>query len=149
MGDPRAGDEIRLGRARCSSRRSSVATRRRACAVRPRAGIAGGCRWLFSASVAAGAAGLWIWTRPVTFQIGEARQGQLGDVIEAADGRTIPVSFSEGSTLSVLHGGRIRVLSVKPGDVRVLVEDGVVDASIAHRQAAARRGGNSRWARIM
>jgi hypothetical protein len=139
VGDPHAGAELRQGRAvflEEVARRNAEASVRRPSARRHR-------RWLpllVSASVAAGAAGLWIWTRPVTFQIGEARQGQLGVAIEAADGTTIPVSFSEGSTLSVLHGGRIRVLSVKPGDVRVLVEDGVVDASIAHREP-----GKTRW----
>jgi transmembrane sensor len=132
VGDPRAGDELRRGRAGFLE---EVARRNAESSVR-RPSARGRRRWLpllLSASVAAGAAGLWIWTRPVTFQIGEARQGQLGASIEAA-GRTVPVSFSEGSTLSVLQGGRIRVLSVKPGDVRVLVEDGVVDASIAHRE---------------
>jgi transmembrane sensor len=139
VGDPRARDELRRGRAvflEEVARRNVEPSFRHPSARRRR-------RWLplvLSASVAAGAAGLWIWTRPVTFEIGEARQGQLGAAIEAADGRTVPVSFSEGSTLSVLHGGRIRVLSVKPGDVRVLVEDGVVDASIAHREP-----GKTRW----
>jgi hypothetical protein len=84
-------------------------------------------------------AAFFIVTRPVTFQIGEARPGQLGSVIEATDGRTVPVSFSEGSTLSLHDGGRIRVLSVERGDARVLVEDGVVDASIAHRGGAPTR----------
>ena len=63
-----------------------------------------------SASVAAGAAALWIWTRPPTFAIGEARPGELGDVVEASDGRVVPVSFSDGSTLVLRDGGRIRVL---------------------------------------
>ena len=61
-------------------------------------------------------------------------QGQLGDVIEATDGRAVPVSFSEGSTLLLHPGGRIRVLSLERDDARVLVEDGVVDATIAHRR---------------
>lgn len=139
VGDPRAGDELRRGRAGFLE---EVARRNAESSVRRRS-VRGRRRWLpllVSASVAAGAAGLWIWTRPVSFQIGEARQGQLGVAIEAVDGKTVPVAFSEGSTLSVLHGGRIRVLSVKPGDVRVLVEDGVVDASITHREP-----GKTRW----
>jgi hypothetical protein len=96
-----------------------------------------------SASVAAGVAAFFVVTRPVTFQIGDARPGQLGSVIEAAGGRTVPVSFSDGSTLLVHDGGRLRVLSLKRGDTRVLVEDGVVDASIAH--PAHLGGASTRW----
>jgi transmembrane sensor len=129
--DPRAGDDIRRGRAvflEEVDRRNAPAGRRRT-SGRRRAWWA-----LFgSCAFAAGAVALWVVARPVTFQIGEAHQGQVGSVIEATDGRTVPVTFSEGSTLLVHDGGRIRVLSVKRGDTRVLVEDGVVDASIAHR----------------
>jgi hypothetical protein len=92
-----------------------------------------------SASFAAGAAALWIWTRPPTFAIGEARPGELGDVVEATDGRVVPVSFSEGSTLVLRDGGRVRVLSLDAAAARVLVEDGVVDATIVHRQARKTR----------
>jgi hypothetical protein len=137
--DPRAGAEIRGGRAVFLGeveRRNAPSEDTRAPARRHR-------RWfplVVSASVAAGAAALWIVTRPVTFQIGEARQGELGTLIEASDGRTVPVSFSEGSALVLHRGGRIRVLSLKRGDARVLVEDGVVDASIDHRE-----GPTTRW----
>jgi len=131
--DPRARDELRRGR----SVFLEEVERRNAPSGLPRRR-----RWLpiaLSASVALGAAAFLVFTRPMTFQIGEARPGQLGSVVEAADGRTVPVSFSEGSTLLVHDGGRIRVLSLKRGDTRVLVEDGVVDASIAHRAGAPTR----------
>jgi hypothetical protein len=133
--DPRAGDEIRRGR----SVFLEEVDRRNAPSGLPRGAKR---RWLpiaVAASVAAGAAAFLVFTRPVTFQIGEARPGQLGSVIEAADGRIVPVSFSEGSTLSLHDGGRIRVLSLAQGDTRVLVEDGVVDARIAHRAGASTR----------
>ena len=94
---------------------------------------------VISASVAAGAAALWIWTRPPTFAIGEARTGGLGDVVEAADGRVVPVSFSDGSTLVLRDGKQIRVLTLDAAAARVLVEEGVVDATIAHRQARKTR----------
>ena len=83
----------------------------------------------------------------MTFQIGEARQGQLGDVIEATDGRIIPVSFSEGSTLLLHHRWADPGAVCQGGRSRVLVEDGVVDATIVHRKAAA-RDGSSKWALI-
>jgi hypothetical protein len=90
--------------------------------------------------MAAGVAGLWIWTRPVSFEIGEARDGQLGDVIEAGAGTVTPISFSDGSALSLRDGGRIRVLTLDAGSARVLVEDGIVDAVIAHPKR-----GKTRW----
>jgi hypothetical protein len=136
--DPRAHDEIRRGRAVFLEE----VERRNASSGLPRGAARQRRRWLpivVSASVAAGVAAFFVVTRPVTFQIGEARPGQVGSVIEATDGRTVPVSFSEGSTLSLHDGGRIRVLSLKRGDTRVLVEDGVVDASIAHRGGAPTR----------
>ena len=84
--DVHASDELRRGRIAFLEeveRRNAVPSYRRS--LRP-----GSRRWLpllFAASFAAGTAGLWIWMRPVTFQVGEARPGQLGDAIEAADGR--------------------------------------------------------------
>jgi len=136
--DPRAADEIRRGRTVFLEE----VERRNASSGARRASARGQRRWLpliVSVSVAAGVAAPWVLTRPVTFQIGEARQGNLGSIIEATEGRTVPVSFSEGSTLVLHDGGRIRVLSLKRGDSRVLVEDGVVDASIDHHEGATTR----------
>jgi len=137
--DPRADDEIRAGRAEFLEeveRRNAASNLRRSSVIRRR-------RWwpvLLPASIAVGAAAVWLWMRPVTFQIGGARQDQLGDVIEASKGGVLPLSFSDGSTLVLHHGGRIRVLSLEAGAARVLVEDGVVDATIAHP-----RGRKTRW----
>jgi transmembrane sensor len=138
--DPGAHEEMRRGRialldeverrnAASSLRRSSRARRRRP--------------WLaltLAASCAAGAAGVWLWTRPVTFDVGEARVGQLGDIVQGADGKATPLHFSDGSTVLLHEGGRLRVLSLKAGAARVLVEDGAIDASIAHR-----RLGKTKW----
>jgi transmembrane sensor len=135
--DPRAGDELRRGRAafleEVERQNAAASVRRPSARLRP---------WLalvFPAAVAAAAAAFWIWPRPVSFQIGEARPGELGSSVEATDGRTVPISFSEGSTLFLRQGGRIRVLSLEAGNTRVLVEDGVVDAVIAHRAGAKTR----------
>ena len=137
--DPRAADEIRRAR---GAFLEEVERRNAAPGLRQRS-LGRRRLWLplaFSASIAAGAAAVWIVSRPVTFQVGEARQGHLGDVIESVDGRIMPIAFSEGSTLVVHHGGRIRVLTLEPRAARVLVEDGVVDAAIAHP-----KGGKTRW----
>jgi len=136
--DPRANEEIRLTRGAFLEdveRRNLALRVDRASRNRRRSWLPLG----FAASIAAGAAGLWLWMRPGTFQIGEARQGKLGDVIEAA-GRTVPVAFSEGSALSLHDGGRIRVLSVETDATSVLVEEGVVDASIVHKKL-----GRTKW----
>jgi len=137
--DPDASDEIRSGRAAFLAE----VERRNLPPRSSRAATQLNRYWLplgFAASIAIGAAGLWLWTRAGTFQIGESREGSIGDVIEAADGRVVPVSFSEGSKLVLHDGGRIRVLSVEAGATHVLVEDGIVDASIVHRQT-----GRTKW----
>jgi len=138
-GDPRAGDEIRRARGvflEEVARRNAAGTLRRTATRRYP-------RWLplvVSASVVVGSVGLWLRTRSVAFQVGEAHPGRVGDVIEAAPGGGVtPVSFSEGSTLMVQEGGRIRVLSIEKGGARVLVEDGVVDASITPRRSEKAR----------
>ena len=134
-----ASEEIRLGRAEFLDevgRRNTAPARRRL--SRPSR-----ARWLtlaFATSCAASVAGLWLWLRPVSFQVGEARPGQVGDVIESADGTSTPLHFSEGSTVVLHEGARMRVLSLETGAARVLVETGVVDATIVHRKS-----GKTRW----
>jgi ferric-dicitrate binding protein FerR (iron transport regulator) len=138
--DPEANEELRRGRIALLEeveRRNAASSLRRPSRPSSRP-------WLpliFAASCAAGAAGVWLSTRPVTFQVGEARVGHLGDVVESADGKaTTPLHFSDGSTVLLHEGGRVRVLSLKAGAARVLVEDGVIDASIAQRKL-----GKTRW----
>ena len=100
-------------------------------------------RWLplaLAAWLGAAAAGAWLWTRPVSFQVGESRLGRTGDVIESPDGQSTPLHFSEGSRLLLHEGGRIRVISLGSDGARVLVENGVLDVSIAHP-----KGRNTRW----
>jgi hypothetical protein len=88
--------------------------------------------WALAASLGVAAAGVWFWTRPVSFQVGEAWSGRLGDVIESMDGGSTSLHFSEGSRLLLHGGGRMRVLSLGSETARVLVEDGVLDVNIAH-----------------
>ena len=134
--DPQAPSDTRQARAAFLEQvaRRNVTAR----APIPRDGRPG--RWitlLVGAAAVGSVVGLWPWKRPVTFQIGEAHSGFLGDVVEAPAGRTVPVAFSDGSRLSIHDGARMRVLSLDSGarglSVRVLLEDGVLDASIAHR----------------
>lgn len=98
--------------------------------------------WRYALAASLGtvaAAGLWFWPRSVSFQVGEARPGRLGDVVEALDGRPTPLQFSEGSRLLLHEGGRMRVLSLDPGAARVLVEDGILDVSVSHEESRKTR----------
>jgi TolA-binding protein len=88
--------------------------------------------WALAAAAGAAAAGMWLLGRPVSFQVGEARRGRLGDMIEAHDGQATPLRFSEGSRLLLHEGGRMRVLALEKESARVLVENGVLDVSITH-----------------
>ncbi len=142
-GDPRAGGELRQARTAVLD----VIERRN---VRRRApGLLQGARgrWvalLGALAVTSLAAGLWFGRRPITFEVGEAHEGLAGDLVEAPDGRAVPVAFSEGSRLVLHGGGRMRVLSLdrRTGavSVRVLLEAGALDASIAHP-----RGVKTEW----
>jgi transmembrane sensor len=101
--------------------------------------------WLALLAFGAGAAGvvfIWGWMRlPVSFQVGKAgAPGRLGDPIEAMEDEPTPLRFSEGSSLLLHQGSQIRVLSSDAKGSRVLVENGVVDASIARGPV-----GKSHW----
>ena len=100
-------------------------------------------RWLLLASAAAsGAVGIWMWQRlPISFQVGvAAAPGRLGDLVEAIAKEPTPLRFSEGSSLVLQQGSRMRVLSSEPKGARVLIENGAVDVAITHVQ-----GGKARW----
>lgn len=88
---------------------------------------------LLAGATAAACVGLWVWYRqPVTFDVGAAvARGQPGDLVSATAPTPTPVRFSEGSTLAIHQGGRVRILATAPRGARVLVEDGTVDVSIA------------------
>ena len=144
--DPRAADEIRRARTVFLEE----VERRNASSGARRASARGQRRWLpliVSVSVAAGVAATWGLTRPVTFQIGEARQGNLGSIIEATEGRTVPVSFSEGSTLVLHDGGRIRVLSLN-GEIPASWWRTASSTPASIITKAPRHGGSSKWVRI-
>ncbi len=107
---------------------------------------AGTSRWrilLLAGATAAGVAALLLWTtaRPVTFLVGQSgAPGRIGDLINAATERQVPLHFSEGSSLLLHAGARLRVLATDKRGARVLLEDGTVDASIA-----AARFGKKLW----
>ena len=90
---------------------------------------------------AAVAAAVLIWTHlPISFQVDSdsgpvAVAGNPGDLIEANAVVPTAVRFSEGSSIVLERGGRLRVLSLESNGARVLVEKGAADVAIAHRRA--------------
>jgi len=93
-------------------------------------------------ATAALAVGLWTWSNvPVGFRVGPtAATGHAGDLVSAAEGQPTALRFSDGSSLALHQGGRLRVLATEPKGARVLVEEGTVDVSITPA-----RVGNKRW----
>lgn len=150
-GDPRAAGETRRARDAFLAeveRRNGMPRARPSLQRRRGAGVAlllGAAAAVVAVVVTVGVVpGLRSGRGPVTFRVDDARPGRLGDVVEASDGRTVPVAFSEGSTLALHDGARMRVVSLDAQagavSVQVLLEDGALDASIAHR-----RGVRTRW----
>jgi len=89
---------------------------------------------------AAVAAAVFVWMRlPISFQVdsdsGPVAAGNPGDLIEANAVVPTAVRFSEGSSIVLERGGRLRVLSLESNGARVLVEKGAADVAIAHRHA--------------
>jgi TolA-binding protein len=101
----------------------------------------------FGLTIAAAAAVL-VWLQlPISFRIAGGEQagaagvpGRTGDVVEAGDSAATALRFSEGSSITLDKGGRLRVLSTESNGARVLIESGGADVAIAHR--GTRKG---RW----
>jgi TolA-binding protein len=77
---------------------------------------------------------------PISFQvISDAAPGAVagtaGDVVEANAVVPTAVRFSEGSSIVLERGGRLRVLALESNGARVLVEKGAADVAIAHRRS--------------
>jgi transmembrane sensor len=92
------------------------------------------------AAIAAAAAVL-LWLQiPISFRIAGGAlagaagvPGRTGDVVEADDGASTALQFSEGSSIVLDKGSRLRVLSTESNGARVLIESGRADIAIAHR----------------
>ncbi len=84
---------------------------------------------------AAMAAGVALWVRaPISFEVGGTGVAGGTDAMIAAEGaESVPLSFSEGSSVVVRPGGRVRVLDTDARGAHVLVESGAVDVAITHR----------------
>jgi TolA-binding protein len=87
------------------------------------------------------AAAVLVWTQlPISFRVGAGAQagvagvpGRTGDVVEAGEAASTALSFSEGSSIVLDKGSRLRVLSTESNGARVLIESGRADVAIAHR----------------
>jgi hypothetical protein len=97
---------------------------------------------LLAAALTATTVAVWTWARlPITFQVGLAGlPGRPGDLVRAAADVPKPLHFSDGSSLVLTQGGRLRVLTTDAKGARVLLEDGTVGVKVA----SAKRG-KKRW----
>lgn len=130
----RPDEQIRAARAGLLERLSSGATRGRS----PASSTHGMQRGRVAATIAAVvvlAAGVALWARaPISFEVGGTGvAGGTDALIAAEDAESVPLSFSEGSSVVVRPGGRVRVLDTDARGAHVLVESGAVDVAIAHR----------------
>jgi transmembrane sensor len=130
--DASASDELRRGR---SEFLAEVVRRQHSPARAGRSGRRRLLPWALAASVAAATAGVWLWARvqPLSFEVGETSSGQPGQRIEALDGRTVPLSFSDGSSLVLAPGATMRVLSLDNRENHILIEDGALEVRVARR----------------
>jgi transmembrane sensor len=79
--------------------------------------------------------------RALTFSVGTvgttgtaaSNAGVAGAFLAAAADADLPITFSDGTQVSVAAGARARVAEVTPRGARLLVESGVVHASVVHR----------------
>jgi transmembrane sensor len=101
-------------------------------------------RWrvvLLGGGLAAVALALWTWARlPLTFEVGlHHLKGRPGDLVRATGDAPAPLRFSDGSSLALHEGGRLRVLATDARGARVLVEDGTVDVHVARGHLGKKR----------
>ena len=138
-----AGEEVRLGRQRFVE---YVTTRNLAPSSSHRREWFGAARrisvGMLGVSAVAAAVAFW-WRLPISFQVDSdagpaAVAGTAGDLIEANAVVPTAIRFSEGSSIVLERGGRLRVLALESNGARVLVEKGAADVAIAHRHGPGR-----------
>jgi transmembrane sensor len=86
-------------------------------------------------------ASLWLVlrssTQPLAFRVGAAAQAdQVGDWIAASGGQSLPITFSDGTELTLLDQARVRVVDVDATGAAILVERGKLRAAVVPRPHA-------------
>jgi hypothetical protein len=72
------------------------------------------------------------WPAPPTFQVA-GRNGEIGSWLDARADHDLPLSFSEGTRVSLAAGSRGRVAGVSGNGARIELEHGSVAAQVTHR----------------
>jgi ferric-dicitrate binding protein FerR (iron transport regulator) len=85
-----------------------------------------------AAAVLAFALGAWRGDRSALTFVVASESGVVGAFLAAPPGAELPVSFSDGTRVSVAAGSRARIAEVTPRGARILVESGVVHANVVH-----------------
>ncbi len=74
---------------------------------------------------------------PLAFTVGtEARPGVVGEWM-SADGEPLGVRFSDGSAVTLAPQSRARIASTAANGADLVLEQGVLDAEVVHRESAA------------
>ena len=137
-----AAARVRARLARGEGRPANVRQKPTGLVLRTRNAIGVGFALVAAAAVLAFAIGAWRGDRrALTFvvassvpgapQVSEA--GVVGAFLAAPAGSELPVSFSDGTRVSVGAGARARVAEVTPRGARVLLESGTVRADVVHK----------------
>ena len=133
------GDAAARVRARLAAGEDRARVRPIASSIRLRKGAVLGALAL-AATILLGALGVWRQSRvPLTFVVANGANGAngvsgtVGAFLAAPADAELPIAFSDGTRMSVAPGARARIAEVTPRGARVLVESGVVHASVVHR----------------
>lgn len=100
--------------------------------------------WAVGATLVAVLVIVWVWVArdepTAAFQVGEPPiTGSLGSWVAASEDQDVPLRFSEGSTVTLRPGTRLRVAEATEHGATLLVERGAVGAKIVHQ------GPQTRW----
>ncbi len=98
-------------------------------------------RFVFPTLAVAGAVAIWwgisVTNAPLSFAVAE-RPGALGQSLEAPSDRELPLRFSDGSSVAVARGARVKVTSLDARGATVQIERGRANVDVRHR-------GRTRW----
>jgi transmembrane sensor len=73
-------------------------------------------------------------TRPLEFRVGsQPRADQVGDWIAAPEGQSVPITFSDGTELTLLDQARARIVDVDAAGAAIFVERGKLRAAVVPR----------------
>lgn len=125
--EPGTAADLQTARAQLLRRVSSQNAPRRSGLGAPRLALMATCLAAFIPLV-------WWFTRPLSFEVGADKRVRLGDLVFAVGREPLAVNFTDGSTILMSQGSRLRVLDTERNGARVLIENGSLDVHVKHEQ---------------